>query len=189
MTLDKSIYEQAVKAHYESLYRFAWSLTHREADACDLTQETYRLLAQKGHQIQNLSRIKSWLFTTLYREFVDSKQRQSRFEAYDPQMDHHQPSTQSAVASSEVDGATARETLLKLEEPFRTPLVLFYLEDNSYKEIAEILQVPIGTVMSRISRGRELLRARLAEQPDPTNGRKLNLNANPLELDHESSRS
>ena len=61
-----------------------------------------------------------------------------------------------------MDGAAAREALLRLEEPFRTPLVLFYLEDNSYKEMAEILHVPIGTVMSRISRGRRMLFDRLS---------------------------
>jgi RNA polymerase sigma-70 factor, ECF subfamily len=185
MAIDESTFEQAVKAYYESLFRFAWSLTHREADASDLTQETYRRLAQKGHQIQNPSKLKSWLFTTLYRHFIDSRQEQARFEEYDNQADL-QPASSVPPASDSIDGAAAREALLSLEEPFRTPLVLFYLEENSYQEIADILHVPIGTVMSRISRGREQLRARFGEPPSPVNGQAVSVDANPAPSSHES---
>ena len=72
----------------------------------------------------------------------------------------------SPRTEDEVDGAMARDALLRLEEPYRSPLVLFYLQDHSYREIADILQVPIGTVMSRISRGRELLRAKLQQRQE-----------------------
>jgi RNA polymerase sigma-70 factor (ECF subfamily) len=189
MKIDAKQYEQAVSAHYESLFRFAWSLTRQEAEACDLTQETFRLLASKGHQIKEPTKIKAWLFTTLYREFIDAQKTRSRFAQYDPALDDRPTAGQSPAVDSHVDGAVARETLLKLEEPFRTPLVLFYLEDHSYKEIAEILEVPMGTVMSRISRGRDLLRSRLEVAAEPVNGRRVNVDLPQQPTTHDSSES
>jgi RNA polymerase sigma-70 factor (ECF subfamily) len=62
------------------------------------------------------------------------------------------------------DGALAREALLQIDPVFRAPLVLFYLQDHSYREIADILKAPLGTVMSRISRGRAMLREVLRDR-------------------------
>src|SRR5580765_5672377 len=72
-------FEQIVSQHYESLYRFAFSLTRAEADACDLTQQTFYIWATKGHQLQDRSKVKSWLFTTLHREFLNGRKRSVRF--------------------------------------------------------------------------------------------------------------
>ena len=68
-------------------------------------------------------------------------------------------------AERQMDGQRAMELLGALEETYRTPLALFYLQQHSYKEIAEILDVPIGTVMSRLSRGKEMLRRRMTAEP------------------------
>src|SRR5204862_748803 len=65
-----------------------------------------------------------------------------------------------------LDGANALEMLRELEEPFRAPLTLFYLEQFSYQEIADVLEVPIGTVMSRLSRGKAQLRQRLLSKEE-----------------------
>ena len=170
MHVDESTFEQVVSAYYESLYRFALSLTHREADACDLTQETFQRFAEKGHQVRDPSRIKTWLFTTLYREFVDAVQSESRFTPFDPGAADQQQPAPVPAPGKRIDEMAAREALLRLEEPYRSALTLFYLEDHSYKEIADILGVPIGTVMSRISRGRELLRQRFEGKPAPAIG-------------------
>jgi RNA polymerase sigma-70 factor (ECF subfamily) len=164
MVLDDTSFEEVVNGHYESLYRFAFSLAAREEDAKDLTQETFAQLARKAGQIQDRSKIKSWLFTTLYRSFVDSRRRSNRHpevevDPADPEIPVHQPE-----APDRLDAATALDALQRIPDVFRAPLILFYLEDHSYLEIAEILKVPAGTVMSRISRGRALLR-RLMEDP------------------------
>ena len=72
------------------------------------------------------------------------------------------PATQSDL-SRDLDGMMAIEALQDISEPFRAPLTLFYLQDMSYIEIAEALEIPIGTVMSRLSRGKAELRKRLAD--------------------------
>src|SRR5213592_1444577 len=72
-------FEQIVSQHYEPLYRFALSLTRTEADARDLTQQTFYTWATKGHQLRDISKVKTWLFTTLHRAFLKSLQKQTRF--------------------------------------------------------------------------------------------------------------
>src|SRR5437867_6651460 len=72
-------FESLVSLHYVSLYWFALSLTRKESDACDLTQQTFYVWASKGHQLEDASKVKSWLFTTLYRELLQIQRRQTRF--------------------------------------------------------------------------------------------------------------
>jgi RNA polymerase sigma-70 factor (ECF subfamily) len=164
MTLDLKSFEDIVGRYYESLYRFAYSLSQREADACDLTQETFRQLGAKAHQLRDASKVKSWLFTTLYRAFVDERRQQTRHPHVEAGAVEHELPPIEPVVSTRIDAATAREALMRLDEVFRAPLILFHLEDHSYAEIAEILGVPIGTVMSRLSRGRALLRELLEDR-------------------------
>src|SRR3989442_12269023 len=72
-------FERIVSQHYEPLYKFAFSLTRTEADACDLTQHTFYIWATKGHQLRDRSKVKSWLFTILHREFLNIHRRTVRF--------------------------------------------------------------------------------------------------------------
>ena len=74
---DSAEFEKLVERLYAPLYQFAFSLTRVEADACDLTQQTFAIWAAKGHQLRDPSKVKTWLFTTLHREFLDSRRRQS----------------------------------------------------------------------------------------------------------------
>src|SRR4051794_23591295 len=76
-------FETLVARYYSSLYKFAYSLTQVEADACDLTQQTFYIWATKGHQLRDLSKVKTWLFTTLHREFLESRRRYTRFPHYE----------------------------------------------------------------------------------------------------------
>ena len=165
MVLDNATFEEVVNGHYESLYRFAFSLAGREEDAKDLTQEAFAQLARKAGQIQDRSKVKSWLFTTLYRTFLDGRRRMTRHPEVevnesDPDLPVHQP-----LAPDRLDSATVLAALKRVPEVFRAPLILFYLEEHSYLEIASLLQLPPGTVMSRISRGRALLRKMIEDEP------------------------
>src|SRR5258706_14260432 len=90
-------FEGLVARYYSSLYRFAYSLTQAEADACDLTQQTFYVWATKGHQLRDQSKVKTWLFTTLHREFLESRRRHTRFPHYElEQVDSELPSVSPA---------------------------------------------------------------------------------------------
>ncbi|HEY5991805.1 MAG TPA: RNA polymerase sigma factor [Candidatus Udaeobacter sp.] len=158
-------FQQLVDRHYVPLFRFALSLSKSEADAADLTQQTFFLWATKGHQLRDGSKAKSWLFTTLYREFLNRRRHELRFPEI--QLDDAGEDEMSILPDvSAFDGGSIMRALGALQEPFRAALTLFYLEQFSYKEIADILDVPIGTVMSRLSRGKAQLRQRLLSKQE-----------------------
>ena len=146
-------FEQIVSQHYEPLYRFAFSLAHTEADACDLTQQTFYIWATRGHELRDRTKVKSWLFTILHREFLNIRKRAVRFPHFELTDAIEDLPTISPEVVSTLDSARVLEVLGQVQEPYRAALTLFYLEDYSYKEIANILEIPIGTVRSRISRG------------------------------------
>ena len=150
-------FQTLVASYYRPLYRFAFSLTRAEADACDLTQETFYIWATKGHQLQDGSKAKTWLFTTLHREFLRRRRKQTQFPHHEiSEVDAELPTISPAVIN-QLDYAAVLESLAKVDDLYQAPLGLFYLENHSYKEIAEILEVPIGTVQSRIARGKAQL--------------------------------
>lgn len=156
-------FQKLVDLHYPSLYRFAFSLTRQESDACDLTQETFYIWATKGHQVRDESKVKSWLFTTLHREYLQRHRRNNRFPLIEisnaePELPEIAPATPERL-----DRHSILSALERIDHNFRAAIALFYLEDYSYPEIAEILGIPLGTVKSRISRGIAQLHGLLAE--------------------------
>ena len=159
-------FDALVDTYYQGLYRFAFSLSGTEAEAGDLTQQTFYVWAKKGHQLRDTSKVKTWLFTTLHREFLKSRRRYSRFPHHS--LDHVEAElpTTPPRSGTGVDSQIVLEVLTQLDESYKAPLTLFYLKDHSYKDIAEILEIPLGTVQSRISRGKAQLRQRL-QDPSP----------------------
>ena len=150
-------FEEIVDRYYPMLYRFALSLAHNEPDACDLVQETFSIWADKGHLLRDSSKVKAWLFTTLYREFISTRRRETRWPTEEiSEVESELPCAMPETVAH-LEGAQVMAALQTIEENFRVPLVLFYLQDHSYEEIAQILEVPIGTVMSRLSRGKQKL--------------------------------
>ena len=160
--------DRLVDQHYAALYRFALSLSGHQSEACDLVQEVYYLLSTKGHQVNDPSKVKSWLFTTLYRLFTNSRRRLIKFPQHElSEMEGELPEV-PAQPPSQTDWETVSRCLARLDERFRAPVALFYLEDCSYSDIAEILHVPLGTVKSRIARGIASLQIMMVEpQPMP----------------------
>src|SRR5262245_55961484 len=158
-------FSQLVDMYYPSLYRFALSLARSEADACDLAQQTFYVWAKKGHALREASKAKSWLFTTLYREFLRGRRRADRVTALEDlgPVEADPPAPAVDIVTG-MDAGLVVEALQEVDEVYRAPLTLFYMQDFSYKEIAEMLEVPIGTVMSRLSRGKAQLRAALARK-------------------------
>jgi RNA polymerase sigma factor (sigma-70 family) len=155
-------FQSLVELHYAPLFRFAMSLTRTENDASDLVQETFLTWAAKGHQLQDKTKAKTWLFTTLHRRFLETQRRATRF----PQVDIDEITDELPTVEPEwvnrLDAQTAVEWLGQVDPQFQAPVALFYLEDYSYNEIATILEVPLGTVKSRIARGLSQLKALVA---------------------------
>ena len=165
LPMPEASFSDLVEAHYAALYRFALSLAKNQADASDLTQQTFFVWATKGQTLRDVSKAKTWLFTTLYREFLRVRRRGGKITAIEDLPPGHQDVPDAEVdLVAKMDAQLVLAALQEVELVFREPLTLFYLQDLSYTEIAEILSVPIGTVMSRLSRGKVHLRARLAEK-------------------------
>jgi RNA polymerase sigma factor (sigma-70 family) len=156
-------FEKLVDLYYPSLYRFAFSLTRQESDACDLTQQTFYIWATKGHQVRDESKVKSWLFTTLHREYLQRFRRSSRFPQVEIGSAEPELPEIAAVSSERLDRHSILNALGKIDTNFQAVIALFYLEDHSYPEIAQILGIPLGTVKSRISRGIAQLQALLLD--------------------------
>ena len=147
-------FEGLVGRYYRPLYQFAFGLARNEAEACDLTQQTFYVWATKGHQLRDATKVKTWLFTTLHHEFLKSRRRQARFPHYELEQVEGELPTIPPATVNQLDAGAVVEALGRIEEIYRAPLALFYMEEHSYKEIAEILEVPIGTVQSRIARSK-----------------------------------
>lgn len=161
----EALFTQLVDAHYAALYRFALSLARSGSDAGDLVQQTFFIWAKQGHQLRDTARAKTWLFTTLYREFLRGRRRGERVSSLDEMTDAgHEHAAEEVSLPAQLDSQLVVEALQEIEEAYRAPLTLFYLQDLSYKEIADVLDVPIGTVMSRLSRGKLRLRALLEQK-------------------------
>jgi RNA polymerase sigma factor (sigma-70 family) len=160
-------FEDIVARYYTPLYQFAFSLTRAESDACDLVQQTFCIWASKGHQLRDASKVKTWLFTTLHREFLGTRRRQTRF----PHVELDGAAVELPVVSpptvNRLDTAQLLDALARLDEIYQAPVTLFYLQDCSYNEIAEILDIPLGTVKSRLTRGLSRLHNLLADEPKP----------------------
>jgi RNA polymerase sigma-70 factor, ECF subfamily len=153
--------ERIVSELYSPLYRFAFSLTRNESQAADLTQETFLILAKHQADVRDVSRIRSWLFTTLRREFSRGLRSQSAHPEIELKAEHHGQLVADPQVLPSSDATTVLEGLAQVDESYRIVLELFYLADLSYKEIAAILELPMGTVMSRLSRGKKQLRTLL----------------------------
>jgi len=150
-------FEREAIPHLRQLYATAYRLTRNAADAEDLVQETYLRAFRAFEAYTPGTNIRAWLFTILYRARTDSFRKAGR-SPRTVEIVNDGPAVappQDALARGQEDIARA---LAGLPEAFRAAVLLRDVQDFSYDEIARILGIPIGTVMSRIHRGRALLR-------------------------------
>jgi RNA polymerase sigma-70 factor (ECF subfamily) len=168
-------FEADALASLDSLYRTALRLTHRPADAEDLVQETYLKAFRSADQFTPGTNLRAWLFTILHNTARNRARDRAR-----EHVDVDSEAVERVAAADGADGISAaigetpesillRDTLTPdlqaaldaLPAPFREAVWLRDVEEFSYAEIAQMLSIPVGTVMSRISRGRRLLFDRL----------------------------
>lgn len=160
-------FQAVVDQYYESLFRFGYSLSGNRDDACDLVQQTFFIWARHGGALRDSSKVKSWLFTTLYREFLKLHRHLRRMTPVEQPELNAVPDDPSDLWITRLDVPAVVAGLSQVDELFRVPITLFYLEELSYKEIANVLGVPIGTVMSRLARGKQQLKRALSGMAAP----------------------
>jgi RNA polymerase sigma-70 factor (ECF subfamily) len=157
-------FARAALSHIDSLYGMALRLTRRAADAEDLVQDTYLKAFRSAHQFEPGTNLKAWLFTILNNTFRNNRRDDGR-NPVDVDSDAVEraagegPGGQSPeqILSRQTLDADLQAALDALPDAFRQAVWLRDVEELTYAEIARVLDVPIGTVMSRISRGRRAL--------------------------------
>ncbi|MCA9018182.1 MAG: RNA polymerase sigma factor, partial [Planctomycetaceae bacterium] len=147
-----------VEQHYQLLFRYAYRLSGDRTDAEDLTQQTYLVAQKKLSQLRDMRLARSWLCTILRNLFLKKVSQKiipvSLGQTFD-----------LAAEETALPELTSRElqyALNELPEDFRIPLLMFYFEERSYKEISSELSIPLGTVMSRLARARSFLQERFS---------------------------
>jgi RNA polymerase sigma-70 factor (ECF subfamily) len=152
--------ELLVEQHYAALYRYAYRLTGLVADAEDLTQDAFFKAQLNLSQLRDPRCAKPWLFSILRNAYLHRVRtdRQQRCTALQDVGDLAEPLSEPLP---EIDPKRLQEALNDLPEVFRTPIILFYFEDFSYRDIAAQMDLPLGTVMSRLARAKGYLRNRL----------------------------
>ncbi|MBA4187063.1 MAG: RNA polymerase subunit sigma [Planctomycetaceae bacterium] len=150
-----------IDAHYEALYRYAYRLSGSAADAEDLTQEAFGKAFVRMDQLREADRVRAWLFRILRNLYLhkvrdDKRHRIVPLDAVGDLPDRASDET------PDIDPAQLQQAIDQLDEGFRTPLILFYFEEFSYRDIAEQMELPIGTVMSRLARAKAYLRTMLS---------------------------
>lgn len=163
---DRTRFEQTVAEHLPALYRFALELAGRD-EADDLVQAVVLRAWERRAMTRPDRSLRPWLFAILRNIWIDQVRRRRRTErqrAIDAAYTEDDRGADPAVVLAQRAVAQrVRDALQALPDAFRWPVYLKDVEGFEYREIAEILEVPIGTVMSRLSRGRALLRERLRD--------------------------
>ncbi|MBL9145118.1 MAG: RNA polymerase sigma factor [Verrucomicrobiaceae bacterium] len=155
-------FSQLITDHYAGLFRFAQSMCRRQGIAEDLVQQTFLQWARQGHTLRDVSKAKTWLYTTIYREWLAIARKEQKHPVVEFEPEIH-GGVDEPQDEPQVDSQTLQAALDQLDENYRAPPVLFYLRELSYKDIAETLGLPIGTVMSRLSRAKDALRKLLIQ--------------------------
>ena len=175
---DQADFERDAMQYTRQLYSAAMRMTRNPADAEDLVQETYLKAYRAYHTFQEGTNLKAWLYRILTNTYINKYRKDSRRPSEvdlgtveDMYLYRRLGSEESAEAARTtedrvLDGlveSDIKQAVEELPESFRMPVLLADLEGFAYKEIAEILDIPIGTVMSRLHRGRKAMQKRLWE--------------------------
>ena len=170
----QSIFQEEFLPHADALYNFAFKLTHEESDSHDLVQETFLKSYKYALSYQLGTNAKAWLFRILKNTFINDFRKKSKNpNTVDYQEVESYYNSEDAQANITTDlrvdtvkdmmGDEITRALNSLDVDFRTIIILCDLEGFKYDEMAKILDIPIGTVRSRLHRARNILKEKLAE--------------------------
>ena len=166
---DKSastLFEETALPHLDFIYKSAYRFCGNATDAEDLTQETFQVAFEKFSQLKDRSKCKSWLFMIMRRLYLKEVQRSKRYTLTDFDEGYYNLGPLANLDTDQlrhVINGELQNILDKLDERYKIPLVLSYLGDFSYQEIADMLNIPLGTVMSRIARAKICLKKELGK--------------------------
>lgn len=149
-----------IDAHYQALYRYAFRLSGSSSDAEDLTQEAFGKALTRLSQLREPDKARGWLFRILRNGYLRRIRDEKRHRIVPLDAVGDVPE-RPADTMPDLDPARLQVALNELDESFRTPIILYYFEEFSYKDIAEQMELPIGTVMSRLARAKAYLRTAL----------------------------
>ncbi|HTN75712.1 MAG TPA: RNA polymerase sigma factor [Pirellulaceae bacterium] len=166
--------ESLIRDHHVALYRYAFRLTGSTADAEDLCQQTFLTACRKLEQVRDPEHVVAWLYAVLRSCFLKSCRKVQPQQAGALELNLDQFPEEAAVPAA-IDRDQLQLALDQLPPEYKIVVVMFYFEHASYKQIAERLGFPIGTVMSRLARAKQRLRAELSGEraisTTDTNGR------------------
>ena len=151
--------EQLIADHHQSLYRFCYRLTGNVNMAEDVLQQAYLIAFQRIGQVRDPAKARSWLFTVVRTTFLKEVRKKREWVFTDVEVEDNRVPDRSRRL--EIDSQRLQVALDVLPETFRIAVVMHYQQQMSYREIAEQLEIPLGTVMSRLSRGKRMLKSRL----------------------------
>ncbi len=172
--VDKKRFKELTYPHLEFLYNVALKYSGTSCDAEDLVQETMYTAYRKFFQLREESKCRSWLFMILRSHFLKEK----RQEIKRPYLDDGEGYVKNVTAgndkeiSEKIEQKMTKEevqrVLMLIPEKFKSPLILYYMDEMTYQEIAEYLDIPIGTVMSRLARGKKYMKNELMRRAKGT---------------------
>lgn len=160
----KREFEENLLEHIDSLYNVAIGMAQNRQDAEDLVQEATLRAYRFYHKFKRGTNFKAWIITILRNIYINEYRKRTKepekveFE----EVKDFISSPQISGAQEEIFGEAIKALIAKLPEELKTTLTLFYVEGFSYKEIARVMNVPIGTVMSRLYTARQMLKKGLS---------------------------
>ena len=157
--------EAKVLAHIATLYNLALRMTQNKEDAEDLVQEAALKAYRFFHKFEGGTNFKAWIITILRNTYINEYRKRIKEP---PKVEFEE--VKDFISLPEINGAqeeifseTIKDSIAKLPEELRMTLTLFYTDGFSYKEIAKIMDCPVGTVMSRLYTARQFLKKRLSK--------------------------
>lgn len=172
--VDKKRFKELTYPHLEFLYNVALKYSGKPYDAEDLVQETMYTAYRKFFQLREESKCRSWLFMILRSHFLKEKRQESKRPILDDGNGYLRNITSGKVNEiasnyeSKMTNEKIQQVLDMIPEKFKSPLVLYYMEELTYQEISEYMDIPIGTVMSRLARGKKYMKNELMRRAKGT---------------------
>ena len=154
-----------VRQYHTNVYAYAYRMTGRVQDAEDLTQQTFLIAQQHLGQLRSPDRAKGWLLAIARSQFCRMCRRKRPILANDAEIELAELPTANA-GLPEIDEERVQQAIETMSESFRTVVLMYYMEQLSYREIAAELEIPIGTVMSRLARAKAQLRTAMGDEPE-----------------------